>query len=295
MVLLPNQELLCGATRACLHTVWYWKHFHISGGVTGAWAQQLAAARRAVSVSKTAQPPSIMIMLCGVNKALLARLPWPQYDVSGWCKEQFTNMWNSHFAQGWTERREETSLSGPHRILFDWALHTRPLIACDWWRKELEETFNLQCIMGSWPMSTKSCLCLVAVFLFVRRWEGVIRISEACVCVEIESMCEWVTEKKAEFFRRPLRRSQEQKHGSIRVELEWKYFTKMVSKIMTWTCARLFKDFSIFSLFEPLESLFVALMHKLRYVLRPNEGNQRLMHLVGANKPSHSPFWAYML
>ena len=99
------------------------------------------------------------------------------------------------------KRREETSLSGPHRILFDWALHARPLIACDWWRKALEETLNLQCIVGSWPMPTKSCLCLVAVFFFLSlrgrwwRWrEGYRHIWGLCVLW----MCEMGEEEEEE-------------------------------------------------------------------------------------------------
>lgn len=92
--------------------------------------------------------------------------------------------------RGRTERREETSLSGPRRILFDWVLHARPLIACNWWRKALEAMLNLQCIMGSWPMLTKSCLCLVAVllscfvffFIFLRRWEY---LRPVCVCRDV--------------------------------------------------------------------------------------------------------------
>lgn len=41
-----------------------------------------SASHQAVSVSKTAQASSIVIMLCGVNKALLAPLPRSQCSVS---------------------------------------------------------------------------------------------------------------------------------------------------------------------------------------------------------------------
>lgn len=62
-----SELLYCTIRTEYLHVCALQKHSHISGGLAGAWAQQL---HHTASVSKTARAPSIMIMLWGVNKAL---------------------------------------------------------------------------------------------------------------------------------------------------------------------------------------------------------------------------------
>lgn len=76
---IPNQSYSSLPCECVFHTVR--EHFHISGGVTGASYR---------AASKAAQPPSVMIKLCGLNKVLLTPLLW--CNVSQRCKEQFTNM-----------------------------------------------------------------------------------------------------------------------------------------------------------------------------------------------------------
>lgn len=155
-----SELLYCTIRTEYLRVCYLQKHFHISGGLAGAWAQQL---NHTASVSKTARAPSIMIMLWGVNKALFWLVCFGLGAVYPEATKCNLATCEIHILPRGRAKEEKKQA---HKILFDWALHTRPLIACDWWQKALEETLSLQCIMGSWPVSTQSCLCLSAMFLF---------------------------------------------------------------------------------------------------------------------------------
>lgn len=123
---------------------------------------------------------SAMVMLCWANQALQAPLLWSPCHLSGRHGEQFSNKWNPHVTQRTGDSRR------PCRHAWDpvRTLHARQLIADDWCGNVLEEALNLQCMMGSWPVSTKPSLCLAAMFVcfffFTWRWRQSLYTRPAC-------------------------------------------------------------------------------------------------------------------